>query len=289
MENRTLFIAIAVSAIVSSICTAAVMNLSSNSSHTTQSNDLSLVQSQVKRLENNLSIETQARISLQQQLANINSNNIGPAYSNATEQIISEEERSPDLQIDGEQAQQDAQRDAIQRFREERRAERLARQQPGYRQQQLVSAGFAQEEAARIVQIESEESLRELQAQYDFRRQRAEQDRARFSNNNPIREELGEQNYERYLEANGLPTTARVGSVIGGSPGENAGLRAGDEVISYAGERVFNLREVNNLTVQGEVGESVLIEVERDGEPLQLTIPRGPIGISSSGRRRFNR
>jgi len=288
MENRTLFIAIAVSAVVSSICTAAVLNMSNDSGPTTQIKDLSAIRSQVKQLESNLAIETQARVSLQQQLDNINSASVGSAYSITTEQVFSEEDSTPDRQINDEQAQQDAQREAIQRYRDERRAERLARQQPGYRQQQLVSAGFAQEEAERIVQIESEESLRELQAQYDFRRQRVEQNDSRFNNSNPIREELGEQNYERYLQANGLPTTARVGSVIGGSPGENAGLRAGDEVISYAGERVFNLREINNLTVLGEVGESVLIEVERDGEPVQLTIPRGPIGISSSGRRRFN-
>jgi len=49
--------------------------------------------------------------------------------------------------------------------------------------------------------------------------------------------------------------------------------------VRYAGERVFNVRDLNNLTVQGTAGESVLIEVERNGSPLQLTIPRGPVGI----------
>jgi S1-C subfamily serine protease len=170
-------------------------------------------------------------------------------------------------------------------LREQARAERLARRQPQYRVQQLVSAGFAQEEAARIVQIESEEALRQLQAQYDSRRQQAESNANNASNANALRAELGDQNYERYLEANGWPTSARIGAVIGGSPGQNAGLRSGDNITSYAGERVFNLRDVNNLTIQGSIGESVLIEVERNGESVQLTIPRGPIGIN--GRRRW--
>ncbi|MBL4671144.1 MAG: PDZ domain-containing protein, partial [Arenicella sp.] len=170
---------------------------------------------------------------------------------------------------------------------EQRRADRLASQQPDYRRQQLINAGFAQEEAARIVQIESEESPRQLQAQYDRRREYAASTGSQLSDVNPIRAELGEQNYQRYLEANGLPTSASIGSVIGGSPGESAGLRAGDNVVSYAGERVFNLNDINNLTIQGQVGESVLIEVDRNGESVQLTIPRGPIGINSG--RRFRR
>lgn len=276
MEHKNTIIAIAISAIVSSLCTVAALNLGTNSK-LNQNSDLSVISAQIEQLKNDLARETQARVLLAQQAFN-------PQRSNANS--IVEAAKNPIDDPETAQALQDTvdSAEAAQRFRERRRSEQLARQQPDYRTQQLVSAGFAQEEAARIVQIESEESLRQLQAQYDSRRERAALDGNTVANQNPIRAELGDQNYQRYLEANGFPTSARVGSIIGGSPAEGAGLRAGDSVVSYAGERVFSLRDINNLTIQGNVGESVLIEVERAGESVQLTIPRGPIGISG-GRR----
>jgi len=83
-----------------------------------------------------------------------------------------------------------------------------------------------------------------------------------------------------------LPTSVGVASVLQNSPGASAGLRAGDRITSYGGERVFNIRDLNGLTVVGNEGESVLIEAHRNGETVQITIPRGPIGITG-GRGRF--
>lgn len=150
-----------------------------------------------------------------------------------------------------------------------------------------MSAGFAQEQADRIIQLESQESLRQLQAQYGARRQRAAASGEDISNINPLRAELGDDNYERYLKASNRPTSAQIGSIISGPPSEIAGLLPGDNITSYAGECVFNFNEINNLTIQGEIGESMLIEVECDDDPVQLTIPRDPIGINGSGRGRF--
>jgi hypothetical protein len=285
MEHKNTLIAIAASAIISSVCTAVVFTAISDSAIKTNP-ELRLIDSQLAQIRTELAMEAQARTSLAEQLKQNQTGSIPPVTS-ATENtatpiigLAAAEDGSPVL--DG-----DSERQSLQQLRQQRRADRLARQQPGYRQQQLIKSGFAREEAARIVQIEAEESLRQLQAQYDRRRERALSTDSRLASTNPIRSELGEQNYERYLNANGWPTSASVGSVIGGSPGENAGLRAGDNVLSYAGERVFNLDEINQLTIQGQVGESVLIKVERNGEPVQLTIPRGPIGINSG--RRFRR
>ncbi len=284
MENRNALIAIALSAIVSSACTAAAIKFSTNDPSGAQDlNSVRDIQSQIEELENNLALESQARQSLQQQVANYQlsvkqGKNILEPDSN--EQIVSQQAQTAPIQ---------SQQEVIQEFRERRRAERLASQQPDYRRNQLIEAGFAAEEAARIVQIESEQSLNQLQVQYDFRRERAAEDVRSLADTNPIRAELGDQNYERYLEANGLPTSAQIGSVINGSPGANAGLRAGDNITAYAGKRVFNLNDINYLTVRGNIGESVLVEVDRDGNSVQLTIPRGPIGISDGGRRRFRR
>ncbi|MDH3622151.1 MAG: hypothetical protein OER91_14725, partial [Gammaproteobacteria bacterium] len=60
-------------------------------------------------------------------------------------------------------------------------------------------------------------------------------------------------------------------------------LQKGDELVSYNGERVFNVVELRNQTMQGEPGEDVIIEIVRDGNRMQLTVPRGPIGIAGSG------
>lgn len=169
-------------------------------------------------------------------------------------------------------------------LRRQRREQYLARLQPDYRTQQFIEAGFGREEAARIIQLEERESLRQLDQQYQSQRELFEAQDASLLTSNPLRAELGDQNYERYLEANGWPTSAAVDTVLSGSPGANAGLQAGDKIVAYASERVFSLSDLTILTAQGQVGKNVLIEVERNGEQVQLSIPRGPIGITS-GRR----
>lgn len=166
----------------------------------------------------------------------------------------------------------------------------LVRQQRGTvqgqldrRTQRLISVGYAEEEAAHIVQVEERESLRQLNAQYNSRRAQLENQDAEGQNlsllaSNSLRAELGDENYQRYLTATGRPTSAAISTVISGSPGAYAGLQPGDNITSYAGRRVFDLDDVTLLTIQGEVGQNVIIEVERGGENIQLSIPRGPIG-----------
>ena len=143
------------------------------------------------------------------------------------------------------------------------------------------------------MQQESDIRLESLNAQYQARKKQAELDTQNGTNvktrNEQLKDKLGEDYYERYLEANGYPTSVRIGSVLEGSPGANAGLQPGDRILSYDGQRVFNVRELNGLTILGDEGKSVLVELERDGSPVQITIPRGPIGIVSGrgGRGRF--
>lgn len=156
----------------------------------------------------------------------------------------------------------------------------------------LVNTGLSEDEAAYILRSESDVTLEQLNSRYQNQREAFErsepQNRPNLAQTNPLRAKLGDDYYENYLKANGFPTSARVSSVIESSPGYNAGLQAGDRITSYGGKRVFNLNDVASLTFQGNSGESVLLEIERNGEALQLTIPRGPIGVSS-GRNRFRR
>ena len=179
------------------------------------------------------------------------------------------------------------------RLAQEFRNRLVASRERDGRRQNLVEGGFTVEEADWVLQQESDVQLDSLYAQYEARKKRADLSRENGTQvptrNEQLKDKLGLDYYERYLEANGFSTTIDIGSVLQGSPGANAGLQAGDEILYYGGERVFNIRELNGLTLQGESGQSVLIELERDGALMQLTIPRGPIGIVSGrqGRNRF--
>lgn len=151
--------------------------------------------------------------------------------------------------------------------------------------QRLISGGFTSDEADWIFAQEQALELEALMAQHEY--QRALRDGAEAQHPGPrrqfifdqLREQLGDEYYQRYLEAQGFPTEVHVGRIIPGSAAGQAGLLPGDRILGYAGKKIFSMRELTELTLQGEVGESVLVEVERDSTPIQVTVPRGPIGI----------
>ena len=73
--------------------------------------------------------------------------------------------------------------------------------------------------------------------------------------------------------------------MLASSPAEQAGLKPGDQVVSYDGQRVFDMRDLNALTLKGNAGEPVVVDVQRDGQSVQLVLPRGPVGILGGGGR----
>ena len=149
----------------------------------------------------------------------------------------------------------------------------------------LVEGGFSEDEARRILEQESEAAFKAMQAAWEAQRNGEPVDPI-SSLGNPqsiLRDSIGDDAYARYLEAQGQPTAVRVTQVMSGSPGNDAGLQPGDELVSYGGDRVFNVMDLRNLTMQGQPGQDVVIEVDRDGVRMQLTVPAGPIGITGSG------
>lgn len=94
-----------------------------------------------------------------------------------------------------------------------------------------------------------------------------------------LRAELGESAYDRYLYASGEANRVAIGSVIPGSPAEQAGLRSGDVLLSYGEARLFAVDDLLQATTGGERGEYVPIRIERDGSQLDLVLPRGPMGV----------
>ena len=151
------------------------------------------------------------------------------------------------------------------------------------RAETLVDAGFSPDRAAWIVKREDELRLEAMQARFEA--QRSGDMQAMFAANNrsesSMRNDLGDAEYEQYLEAYGRPTSVDIGMVIESSPGQVAGLQAGDQIVRYDGERVFSYSDINNLQLEGEAGESIVVDILRSGTPIQIVMPRGPIGIQA--------
>ena len=100
-----------------------------------------------------------------------------------------------------------------------------------------------------------------------------------------IRQEVGDYNYDKYLYASGQPNRIAVDSIISGSAADSIGIKDGDLLLSYGGERLFNFRELQSATTEGQFNEPVDITLIRNGSEVNLSIPRGPLGVRLSPRR----
>lgn len=94
-----------------------------------------------------------------------------------------------------------------------------------------------------------------------------------------VRDEIGDDAYDRYLFALGHPNRVRVQDVMAGSVAEEVGLRAGDMILRYGDTRIFHSDDLVEQTRDGEAGEPVRVQVLRDGERLEIDVPRGPLGL----------
>ncbi len=165
----------------------------------------------------------------------------------------------------------------------ESRYDRMARRQQQI-QSQLLQAGWTQAEIDDVNRLRDVVALDMLEDSHRRQREMIEKypEMAGWRGvRDPLRQSMSEEKYESYLEATGRPTSARVGNLLPGSPGAAAGLQDGDRIVRYGDQRVYGGGDLEYATLQGNYGEPVTIEVERDGSTFILTVPRGPIGISS--------
>ena len=183
-----------------------------------------------------------------------------------------------------EQAEREQQARTTERRPSRGSADWLARYQER-RVSRMVEGGFTEEEARAILQRESEAQYKAMQTAWEAQRNGDSYDpfSSTTSTQSILRAEIGDDAYARYLEVQGQPTAISVTQVLSGSPGNGAGLQAGDQLVSYDGDRVFSMSDLRNRTMQGEPGQDVVIEIERGGIRMQLIVPRGPIGITGNG------
>jgi hypothetical protein len=150
----------------------------------------------------------------------------------------------------------------------------------------LVAAGFPAQEAAALEQRWESFELERLYLRDQATREgwlgtprfRAEQS-ALDLRQEALRGELGDDAWDQVLYAAGRPNRVVVQSVLDGSPAGEAGLRAGDVILGYAGRRVFDGEELRSATTQGRAGESVAVEILRDDTTQRVFVPRGPLGV----------
>ena len=145
----------------------------------------------------------------------------------------------------------------------------------------LIVAGFAPDRAEWINLRIQELRMQAIQAQSEARREGRPPPPDLEATT--LRTELGDEDYERFLTAQGRPTSINIKRVLARSPADRAGLQQGDEIFAYDGTRVFDIRQLNELALGGTSGEPVVVDVRRNGQNFGFALLRGPIGIVGGG------
>ncbi|HEY5647922.1 MAG TPA: DegQ family serine endoprotease [Nitrospiria bacterium] len=78
---------------------------------------------------------------------------------------------------------------------------------------------------------------------------------------------------------------ALISEVMEGSPASRAGLKQGDVIISYAGQKIDSTIDLRNRVAQTRVGENVNVRVIRDEKEVELKVDIGeqPKDVSQLG------
>ncbi len=96
---------------------------------------------------------------------------------------------------------------------------------------------------------------------------------------------------DEIAEALGLEAAegALVASTTPGGPAEQAGLKAGDIILEFAGREIEEMRELPRIVAETDINETVKVTVWRDGEMLEQDVTIGELekaeeeGLIASG------
>jgi C-terminal processing protease CtpA/Prc len=151
---------------------------------------------------------------------------------------------------------------------------------------QLVAAGLEPQQAKSIMQFLADIEMERLYL-HDQATREGWVGTPRYRQENMIlnereedlRLELGDADYDLYLYGTGQPNRVIIQSVIEDSPAQKAGIQSKDIAYSYAGNRLYTIRDLVTTTTEGIANESVLLEVIRDGHIYEFYLPRGPLGV----------
>jgi len=154
--------------------------------------------------------------------------------------------------------------------------------QPWFGREALISLGMHPSEVERIHERWEQYVLDKLHVDDEHMRS-GEGGQERFFKllaiERDVREDLGDEDYDAMLFASGANNRVIIQDVLESSPGGEAGLQAGDRVIRYDDRRIFDPLGLRHATAQGTPGETVWMEVLRDGRLVTVRVPRGPLGV----------
>lgn len=157
-----------------------------------------------------------------------------------------------------------------------------------FNEQALIDSGMGSSQASELKghfeQLEMERlylrdrSIRESWSREKYR----EAVQSLDSKEGELENQLGESMYDSYLYASGRPNRVSVTSVFPSAQAGIAGIVSGDHIIRYDNQRIYNGFDLREATTGGIAGDTVALEVERDGKTIQFYLVRGPLGIRTN-------
>ncbi|MGB7342930.1 MAG: PDZ domain-containing protein, partial [Pirellulaceae bacterium] len=72
-----------------------------------------------------------------------------------------------------------------------------------------------------------------------------------------------------------VETVARISAVYAGGPAEAAGLKVGDEITQVGEKTISNFNDLRAIMGGLKAGDQVLVQVNRDGQPVIVKLTLG--------------
>jgi hypothetical protein len=155
----------------------------------------------------------------------------------------------------------------------------------GFNEQALIDRGMNSSQASELKiyfeQLEMDRLyLRDQSIRESWGREKlAEAMQALESREDDLKSQLGESTYDAYLYAAGRFNRVEVTSVLEKGQAGMAGIMSGDQITRYDNQRIYNGFDLREATASGNIGDSVEVEIVRDGRTMQFYLVRGPLGI----------
>lgn len=154
-----------------------------------------------------------------------------------------------------------------------------------FNEQALIDSGMTYTRAAELKSFFEQQELdrmylRDQSIREGWDRQKYREEIQKLSENaEGFLSQLDEQSYDAYLYASGQPNRVKVTNVLDSSQASSAGIQPGDHIISYDSKRIYSGFELRSATTSGDINQTIAVEVERNGEIIELYLTRGPLGI----------
>ena len=94
-----------------------------------------------------------------------------------------------------------------------------------------------------------------------------------------FRNDINKKTYDTLLYATGKSNRVIIQDVMQNSPASIAGLKAGDYIISYNNTPIYSAYDLRHEITNGEAGEEIKIDINRNGGNSSVYLARGPLGI----------